>query len=566
VGRSPEIYEQEIVSYEGLTKRPYRSKNVRSQEDHVLYIWGQPGIQRIARTLDLMASTRSFLYERRTLFFFCVVLLALRLDKRGAHQFVQGSDRLRAAAGLPPLTEETRNALDAAEDDEDIREEGFPVRQMISEFVNYIEAWLNVHNHEYDEFEGLNFLRREAYEESIVEIFARHPEQRADLVGMDGTKIFSPTCGPDRKRPDHGAAYYTKGKNRDYCRVKFTAAFGTLPLAFYSQIVSPPLNELAVAQSEFVPGLTAHIERLRGRVAEAPALAGLHGALVCGDGIFNNSRLVEKLIEHDLMGGFRKPNALVRNIVGQRQVKARGRTAILDVADNGDHYCDCDRTIHRPGCNGGPDCGCTQIRPLHEREPMKHRLHSRGHNGGVHFECIDGDPNCPNRKHRFYVGYRKPNLAPTGEKIADPPPAYNLVSPLSRSDIRYHALVFKASQAIEHYHVQLGSQLGIAINDRHGDRRHFFGNFATEFWFTLGDLIWNLRIGLNLDRFKRDSRKQQVLGWEHLFFKAVNQWHEIWLKTDGKRLDGESDADCKKRQREERPQIGAYYLGAKRVT
>lgn len=566
MGRSAGFYERDILSYEGLTKRPYRSKNQRSMEDHVLYIWGRPEIQRIAATLDRMESSRCFLYKRSTLFFFCVVLLSLRLDKRGAHRFVQESDRMRAAAGLLPVTEEKRKELDAGEDEEDIPEIGFPVRQMISEFVNFIEKWLEVHDHEHDDIEGLNFMRQEAYEESLVAIFARHPEQRADVVDMDATKVFSPTRGPDRKRPDLGADWQTKREKRDFCRMKFTAAFGLLPLVLYSQIVSPPLNELEIAQNQFVPGLTMHIERLRERASDAPALGGLNGGIVCGDGIFANSKLIERLIDHDLIGGFRTPNALVRTIIGQRQVTAGGKTATLDVASNGDHFCACDRIVHRTGCNGAESCGCDEIRPVAQRLRMHHNLHARGKNGGVHFTCLDGDPNCPHHKAKFYVGYRKPNLTSEGELIADPRPAYNVVSPLSRSDIRYHALVFKASQAIEHYHMQLGAQLGLAIKDRNGDRRHFFGNFAHEFWFTLGDLIWNLRIGLNLDRLKRDGEKQETLDWEDLFFEARNQWHEVWAKTDGKRQPDESRAQWKKRQRETCPNIGAYFLGTKRVT
>jgi hypothetical protein len=537
-------------------------------EDYVLRVWHSPEIQRVAAALDTMTSTRAFIYERRTLFFFAIPFLALKLDKRGAHRFVQESDRMRAEAGLQPPTQETRAKLDAAEDEEDVLEDHFPVRQMISEFVNFVENWLEEHAEDQDEIQGLNFLRQEAYEESIVAICKRHPEVRSDVTVLDGTKVLSPTAGPDRKRRDVGADFVTKRNRRDFCRVKFSASFGLVPLIFYSHLASPPLNELSYALTSFVPGMTAHIERLRGRIADAPSLAGLNGALVCGDGIFSNSRLIEMLIDHDLIGAFRKPNALIRELVGQRQVSARGATVTLDVADNGDHFCSCDRLVHADGCNAEPDCRCTEERALHKRDPMKPRLHARGHNGGVYFSCRNDM--CPHREDsrhiEFFVGYRKPNVALTGEIIARPAAAYDLMGPLSRGDIRYHSLLFKASQTIEHYHSQLGAQLGVAIHDRHPDRRHFFGNFANQFWFTLADLIWNLRVGLNLDRAKRDGKESKRLGWQYLFAKAVGQWHSIWLKTDGKKLPDESTAQWKKRIEAERPRIGAYYLGDTLVT
>ena len=564
MARSNHLFEQPLRSYKGLLKRSFRKGNNSSMETHLLRIWGTAQMQRIARTLDLMEESDDgprFLYARSTLLFFCVAVLALGCNRRMAHNFIQGSDRLRAAVGLPPISASAREALDASEDDEDVAEPGFPTRQMISEFVNWLKRWLANPAHELEGVEGLNFLRKEAYEESVVDVFARHPELRANAFAIDGKRVLSPNAGPDhRKRTDEGAEFHTKDGSRVFCRMKFSAVNQDVPLILYSEMTSP-VSELAYAQNTFVPHLVNHIERLRSHAKTAAPLAGLHRAMVCGDGIFRNSKITQQLYEHDLLAGFRRPNGVVREFEGLRRVESKGEIAVLDVCNDGVHLCDCDRIAHKPGCDGsGPDCDCP-ARPIHERALMFQDLHAYGLDGGVYVTCLR--PTCSHAGTKFYVRFTKPNVTSDGELIAKPGPAYDLVSPVWRGDIRYHDIVFKATQAVEHYHGQLAKLLGIGFNDRSG-RRQFFGNFANEFWFTLGDLIWNLNIGFKLDRWKADGKVRDELSWENLWGRALNQWHEIWRKTDGKRLPGETRAA--QRARVHMPRLGAYYLGKKLIT
>lgn len=553
MARTPRWMQGGFRSYKDVTRRKYNPANQQSKEAFVARLWSE--MTPVARWLDTLRGQSErpnggnrVHYERSSLLMMFVTALALNMSVADAYSFVQGSRRLRKLAGFSEPTEETLIQLAGSVYADDVREDGFPCRQTVESFFDWLDRWAGADA--IDETTGE--LSREVCLEPLQHLtYSELPVRMAKKFGIsmskvavDSTRIKSPRRRNSGKRPDKGADYMRRKEEKAMLgRLKVSTVLVEVPIVVYSQITTD--SEITHLRAKTIDSLAERSNVMKDIAAAQgmPSFAALDRALIVGDNGFLDNATMQKVHSRKFFGAFRIERQLTREVVGTRAVRrtSDGRESILDVCNDGVHFCTCDAKRHP-----------------HERRPM---LQTAGDPFGtdpyVHVQCEN--PICPSYAVRWYVPFRGADkvFASGRRELGDVNHA--LVNPIWRALKDVEVSIFKGCQAIEHYHSQLLEKLGLGIKDTTG-RRKFSGDLRHHFYYALGDLIWNLIIFFNL----QDGRALERLDRETLWDSAQRTARRIEarrVKThaelveeneDDANADAETTKEPKKKQKKKK--------------
>lgn len=473
MSRVAAAFQKPLRCHERLSRRTFARGDRDAELRAVRTAWELEGVKRCVAELDAIGvrptGGRPCKYRRSSLF--AVVLVALRLgvDMKPAYHYVKTSHELCALFGLDP--------------------DRFPSRQAVEDFLC---RWLPEHG-----AAVLAALRRVAYVELIAQAIAEFDIDTTKL-GIDCTKAASPCKGPDRERVDDGAIWIgRRGEDPVFGRLKHTAILGgDAPLVVASGIPAEPHSEQDLVKYDLIPDLVRYGELVAERVRE---LTGRDhdvyaDALATGDRAFMNNPVIEALAEAGLRPGFEPPDTaeVIGRIVARRR-RPRGHAdtkLTFDIRSDGAVLCPCDRRLDAP-----------------ERRPMRRTAGKSGPRGHFHVACEN--PTCNRRGERFYVSAQAPVIVTTDDGRTEARLYRTLTTALPAYESRVRASSFKCLQAIESHHSVLQEKFDLAHDDRRG-RRRFFGQFAHELYYALGDLLWNLDVLTNL----RAHGLGKVIEWD----------------------------------------------------
>jgi len=501
-----------VRSYEGLTDRVFLKESVGSQEAAVLRYWARMGEAR--NWLDTMKTAEGQLYggcplkfAKSGLLMFHVVALVLNKHITEAFTLVQESPALRRAAGYPAPSQETLAALATAKKADEVKETDFPARQTVVDFFRWLERWGGEDQH--DDATGdtnrvvsLEVLEELAYTQLPFEAHRRFGVS-LDRGAVDSTRIKSSRRHANGARGDTEAVHMGRRKGRAennlFGRFKVSVVASDAPLVVDSAITTAA--ETTYVAETTIDRLAARSERMK-ELAAAEGISGfsgLDGLLVVGDSGFHNHRVLTKLYEKGMLGAFRLPDSMKREVKGTRRVSRKldnGQIIelTLDFCSDTTHFCPCDAGKH-----------------AHERVPMTQLAGRMGKNPFVYVQCQS--PTCAFSAHKFYVPFRKADIAYADGRVEQGAIDYTAVTPIWRALKDIELAIWKGCQAIEHYHSQLLAKHGLGITDSKG-RRVFAGDLRHRWFYLLGDIIWNLTILFNLEdgRTLKDLDRDEAWG------------------------------------------------------
>lgn len=529
--RNPATLDKQLTSYKGALRRLHKKTDGSKVKLALATLRSEPAKQ--ARqwfdTMIYKGNSRPRDYSPGQLLCFDIVALTVGLDTRAARTLVQRSPELRAEIGLQELTEEIAAALDDIGDgNEDVFEEGFPTRQLISNAPRRFYEYLAATNGDLT----LGRMRDIAYVETLLDVTARHEIEWEKIV-LDGQVCASPNKYKDRRRPDDGAADMA---GNTHGRWKTTAGLVQFPFVLAGLVSDGPQGPSTMARRGLAPQLAHYLRMLQER-AEARGLRETtfyEGALVTGDSAFRNNPCVKAFFEIGLKPAFRTADMLDREIIGYHETGKKGGDRIrLEQAGDGTVFCPCTTGIG-----------------MKMREPMRQAIHRHGANGRAYVHCERGSSCDHTSGVALLVRFGGPTHNLDGKKIPERNRSLVGIGPLWAGDGRLVAAIAKAENAIEHYHGESYRQSMMGTEEYVSERRRFWGQFRAVYWWTLHDLVWNVRLGISLDLLAEKGHEFPRLKWQTQLHKTIALWRNV---SSRKRGIPDRPATARRRRRAEEP-------------
>lgn len=479
-----------------MLKNPVIKGDLDSEYDWVEYLWTHPKMQVLKVWLDAekSRSAADYKWKRSSLFFVIVVALALGKNLTDAYNRVRTDGRLRRLGGFEPrLPRRERRALGGTEYDPT-----FPTRQSVDDFVN---RWVGDSKKAAAEVvvpespaDPARLSDRGAQLLALLEKLAQEIAFEAILtygldtsrIATDGSIVLSAHRRPNPFRDDVGAEFFTKSEDdgAQFGRMHHGAILMGAPFLLASRIVKhEDGGEPGALKKVVLPQLVEVSRRLTEFAADhGIEHKGLAGAALVADGAFHNHPCIEATSNAGFLAVF--------NVGGddldktwERKLPWKKLDAEGNVVATGENVVDL-------RADGALLCGCSTSRRQAVREPMERKVHERYRSATVHCEFC--------ARTYFTTPRARDKKLRTGREQGDIDLRFDVTVP--RWDRRFTALCFKGRNEMEAVNGEM-RRMGLLPNGRGGENwRGLTGDFRHEFWYGVGQLIFNMRVALNLSQ------------------------------------------------------------------
>jgi hypothetical protein len=470
----------------GVWSLMHRPGDIENEYELIAYIWNTPAIKHIRCWLDAFQTSKpgGYTYKRSTLFGFYLVALLLGLNLKDAHARVQSHDGLRKLFGLGARSSKFCKQQRKLGGRLSLPEDGFPARSTVDDFTT---RWLK------NVAPELDAMAEQAYEIVPLATILDHDLDPA-RISFDGTRVQSLRryLRARTKQPDVGADWYGRtGEKSILARLKMSALLVDSGLVLTAE-VRTPTSEKGRTREFLIPSLKARSDQL---VELAASRSIVHPGFK-GGGVAIDNQMIDNPIIGDLYdNGFRPcyPTGGARKHRGLRRLRdGEGRYRVREVTTKHEFLCRCDRFYR------DEKTGDRKRTPIEERRAMLHERGRASRTGGF-FIVRCADPVCPfhHKSRALHVALRGDDVMKKG-RLHDGDRDLRKLLYLDNSTDRVSCIAFQGKQAIEAYHSCL--QRFRLLGQKNGPgKRRMSGDFKNSFYYTLGDLIWNLTITFHLD-------------------------------------------------------------------
>jgi hypothetical protein len=541
-GRQLDCLVNPLTRIEGLLKHPVRIGDLDSEGDWIEHLWSHPKMQELKDWLDAeeAAWAANYKWKRSSLLFVIVVSLALGLNLTAAYNRVRTDDRLRRLGGFEPrLPRRERRAFRGAERDADPK---FPVRQAFDDFVNRWSGGKKKASADASSpaVEGMDeeISERGLHLLALLEKIAQEVAFEGILTNnldttrfaTDGSIVLSGHRRHNPFRTDDGAEMFTKSADDGsvFGRMHHAVIMVGAPFMLVSELTKHgDGGEPTALKAVVLPNM---VEASRRFVEFAAAHGidhqGFSGAVMCGDGALHNHPCIEATFNHGFLAAYNVGGNELKT-VGLRRLPTRKTDPRTGEVITGEKIVDLRD-------DGALLCRCSQSNRQATRPPMRRTVVKRYQKAYV---------TCDFCTTRYFTTPRGKDVRRAGfTEKGEIDLRYDVTLP--RWDERVIAMCFKARNEVEAVHAEL-RRMGLLPDGRGGDHwRSMTGDYRHRLWYSLGHLLWNLRVAFNLSQLD----EVREYGWEEGRRAYLRNRHKLERQSElaEKRYKREKDRNVRR--------------------